>query len=58
MEPSRKVIHPGLTELDRECIQRLIKAGLLDTATKIYRFACECSALEAKMAIERMVPRR
>jgi hypothetical protein len=45
--PSR----PGLTRFDDECIERLVKAGHLATAAKLYRFACHCSAKEAELAI-------
>jgi len=42
---------PGLSQFDRECIERLLKAGHVTTAVKLYRFACNCSTDEAERAI-------
>jgi hypothetical protein len=43
-----------LTRLDRENIDRLLKAGHLATAVKLYRFACRCSSAEAERAISEL----
>jgi len=43
---------PGLTRLDCEHLERLLKAGHLKTAAKLYRFSCRCSPEEAKLQID------
>jgi hypothetical protein len=43
---------PGLTQFDRECIERLLKAGHVATAVKFYRLAYLCSVKEAEQAIK------
>jgi hypothetical protein len=54
MTTNQSLPAPGsaaLTRLDRENIERLLKAGHFATAAKIYRFACRCTAAEAERAI-------
>jgi hypothetical protein len=43
---------PGLSRLDCEHLERLLKAGHLEIAAKLYRSACRCSAKQAKLEIE------
>jgi hypothetical protein len=49
---SQQPPRPTLTRFDGECIERLLKAGHLATAAKLYRFACRCSMKEAELAIQ------
>jgi hypothetical protein len=46
---------PGLSRLDHACLARLLKAGHLATATKLYRMACLCSIRESKLKISELV---
>lgn len=43
---------PGLNYLDRLHLERLLKAGQVATAVKLYRSACRCSIEEAELAVE------
>lgn len=45
---------PGLTQFDHVCMDRLLQAGHLDTAIKLYRAACRCSTAEAELKIKEL----
>lgn len=46
---------PGLTSRDREHIDRLLRAGHLATAAKLYRSAWQCSEIEAMRNVKAML---